>query len=526
MDRLLRRYLSQKRYLYGTLWAISLCVAAVLARSIFDVRTEGLRASAIQRLWQARWVWPLAGTAAFVALTSSAARRRWPRWPRRVLLGLVLAIGLGAFTGLTAARPREVVVAIGVAGLVGSLAVWIIVIPRRLAPPVPDEVLRSFGTHRDRLEADARVKLRNDLRTTVLQAVAGLAVLSGAALGFQQLTEDRQQAAASRELTLQGQASERFTRAINQLGSDRREVQLGGIYGLEQVARQAPDNRLAVSEVLVAYLRRRIPRPAKPPYDFTSIGELRTRAPDAQAVITVLGRRQIAPTDPVLNLRALDLRRADLHDLNLRQADLHRSDFRAANLNGAKLDDAELHHADFERATFHRASLRRAYLPFANLSRADLETADLRQANLRLADLDVARLHHADLRRAKLREASLGLLIAPDVDLRRAELRYADLTGAYLLRADLRGADLRNAILRGAELDGADLRGANLHMAHLEGANLRNVVLDGARLHGAYLTTAIFSGARLSGATADQETRWPDGFDWQGAGVQISRSPQ
>ena len=58
-----------------------------------------------------------------------------------------------------------------------------------------------------------RLKLQNDLRTTALQAIAGLAVLAGAVLAFQQLTADRQQATATQELTRQGQASERFTRA-------------------------------------------------------------------------------------------------------------------------------------------------------------------------------------------------------------------------------------------------------------------------------------------------------------------------
>src|SRR5215207_4682022 len=99
-----------------------------------------------------------------------------------------------------------------------------------------------------------------------------------------------------------------FTHAIDQLGSDRQEVQLGGIYGLEQIAQQAPANRLAVTEVLVAYLRRRSPAPVKSPPRGPDrfISELRIRAADVQAALTVLGRRQSAPDDPPLNLVALD----------------------------------------------------------------------------------------------------------------------------------------------------------------------------------------------------------------------------
>lgn len=100
---------------------------------------------------------------------------------------------------------------------------------------------------------DARLKLQNDLRTTALQAIAGLAVLAGAVLAFQQLTTDRQQA-----------------------------------------------NRLAVTEVLVAFLHRRGARPANPTTQPAE--KLRVRAPEVQAALTVLIRRAPPPADPPLNL--------------------------------------------------------------------------------------------------------------------------------------------------------------------------------------------------------------------------------
>jgi Pentapeptide repeats (8 copies) len=378
-------------------------------------------------------------------------RRRWR--PAPVVVGAVLLVVLTSLA--VASRSGVVLLALGTAVAVGLLVAWVEVLPRRLAPPVPTEVLERLGD-RDRLEvADARLKLQNDLRTTALQAIAGLAVLAGAVLAFQQLTEDRQQATDTRELTLQGQASERFTRAIDQLGSDRREVQLGGIYGLEQIAQQAPDNRLAVTEVLVAYLHRRVPRPAKPlPLSESAVEDLRTRAPDAQAALTVLGRRQTAQGDPPLDLRALDLRHADLDRADLRDANLRGVDLRFADIQGANLQGVELRDA--------------------NLVTADLRFSDLFDADLRFVDLRLA-------------------------NLLRTNLRDADLLGADLLSADLLGANLQGANLRDANLRRADLQGANLLGANLLGADLRDV-------------------------TADPTTHWPEGFDWQGAGVRLKKS--
>jgi hypothetical protein len=318
---------------------------------------------------QTMWAWPLAAALTLAALTNRFARRRWPRPTQRIPPAIGLCVLLVALAGLATASPSRVgVLAVGAVATVGLLAAWVLVLPRRLAPPLPDKDLDAVKEPDRRLElADARIKLQNDLRTTALQAIAGLAVLAGAVLGFQQLTEDRQQATATRELTLQGQASERFTRAIDQLGSDRVEVRLGGIYGLEQIAQQAPANRLAVTEVLVAYLKRRAPRPAKPPSDTIVVEELRTRAPDAQAALTVLGRRQTASDDPPLDLRALDVRRADL---------------RGADLNFADLNFADLRDADLRRADLHGVNLRGA-----DLRDADLRRVDLRGVNLRGADL-------------------------------------------------------------------------------------------------------------------------------------------
>ena len=96
-------------------------------------------------------------------------------------------------------------------------------------------------------------------------------------------------------------------------------------------------------------------------------------------------------------------------------------------------------------------------------------------------------------------------------DLSRALIGDKDLIGADLSRADLSGAYLRRANLSDADLSGAYLRRAYLSRANLSGANLSGANLSGANL----------SDARLIGAIADSETKFPEGFDAVGAGVDI-----
>ena len=57
------------------------------------------------------------------------------------------------------------------------------------------------------------------------------------------------------ELTEQGQVTDRYTKAIEQLGSDKLDVRIGGIYALERVARDSAKDHPTVMEVLTAFIR-------------------------------------------------------------------------------------------------------------------------------------------------------------------------------------------------------------------------------------------------------------------------------
>jgi hypothetical protein len=292
--------------------------------------------------------------------------------------------------------------------------------PRLLYPPLSDRELDRQGVTvgKDRIELKREQgKLQNDARATLLQALAGGALLLGAYLTWRQVQTARQQV----RLAEQGQITERFTRAIDQLGGDHLDVRLGGIYALERIARDSPDDRATIGEVLTAYVRGHAPWPPRlegqPPIEtaIEKVAFLRLRAPDVQAALTVLGRGGFANPDP-------DAAPLDLSDTDLRRAYLSRADLR--------------------RARLYSADLRRAYFDEVSLQGATLNRASLQEAHL-----------HASLQGASLHEANLQ-----DADLSKADLEGADLSGANLQGADLQGANLQGADLRGATLDDADPR--------------------------------------------------------------------
>ncbi|MFD7716586.1 pentapeptide repeat-containing protein [Streptomyces sp. NPDC059814] len=306
--------------------------------------------------------------------------------------------------------------------------------------------------------AQDRLKAVNDVRTTLLQAVGGMVVLFGAYATWRQLRVSQDSLRATQE----GYVTDRFSTAVDQLGSDKLETRIGGLHALWRIAEHSARDREAVISIQAAYLRTHLPWPPTGPeapatdVPINDVVPLEVRAADAQVALTGLGVLLLQPREQSwVNLGVTDLRRADCDGLWLHEVNLDRSCLEAAGL--------------------YHANLTQASLVSVNLRHADLKTAILRRTRCVLADLRGARLVETDLRDADFTEA----------DLREANLRKADAGGAVFRRADLRLTDLR----------GADLSTADLFQA------------------------------RLTGAVASEHTRWPAGFDHVAAGVVVTEDP-
>jgi hypothetical protein len=269
----------------------------------------------------------------------------------------------------------------------------------------------------------------------------------------------------------QGHFTERFTRAINQLGASKEddrpnlEIRLGAIYALERLAKDSPRDHWTIMEVLTAYVRENAPwtddDEIKKGLSTNIEYHLSRPRTDIQAALTVIGRRE---------------RSEELEGPNY--LDLSRTDLRGANLDGAHLEGA-------------------------NLAQAQLGNAYLSDAHL-----EGARLEYAGLEAAFLMDCHLG-----DATLKGAQLNQALLGGAHLQRAELIEASLQSANLERADLFGATLGAANLRDARLKRTNLENATLLAANLRGANLSSAIgLTQHQISVARGDSSTILPEGL--------------
>ena len=345
---------------------------------------------------------------------------------------------------------------------------------------------------------ESSVLVQIELVKTMAQIALGVVVLGTLYVGW------RRADAAERtvEVAREGQITERFTRAVDQLGSGKPSVRLGGVYALERIARDSVGDRWPVMQVLMDS----VPRGLRWDLEMTEMADPREQleepvAADVQAILTVLGR--------------LNAKNRDGERINLRRADLRGADLRDLDFQGAILVEARV-----EGILLHRIILRQADLQRADFRRTVLDDADLRKADLRHADFRGAQLNGADLRCADLTGANFqwGPLVFSPSGI------FGSTRNNPALRTELKEADLRGATLRHAHFEGADLSHSSFRRAWVEDASgdlvqdeaLFRTVLTDANFQAADIRGADFTGvhgltqAQVDSAIADESTRLPE----------------
>jgi hypothetical protein len=193
---------------------------------------------------------------------------------------------------------RNVICLLIVALVVGALVLWVV------------PVVLTRHPSRDMTAAE-RLKAANDVRAPLVAFL--VAVGAAGTVWF---------TARTYALNREGQVTDRYTKAVGQLGADSSPVRVGGVYALERIGNDSDKDRTTIIYVLGAFIRER-----------SKVRRERQDDPpeDVKAGLRVAGR--LLPMSKArLNLRDADLRSTDLSDLPKGQVMLE-----GANLEGAKL---------------------------------------------------------------------------------------------------------------------------------------------------------------------------------------------
>jgi uncharacterized protein YjbI with pentapeptide repeats len=308
--------------------------------------------------------------------------------------------------------------------------------------------------------------------------------------------------------------NELFYKAVEQMGSKDADVNLAGIYSLEQSAINFPKNQWKVVGLLANYIAQHpsnldeaiILEALRKEYNEENSDkpsekidkELKSKllqkwksgskslAPykktDArvQAALRVLCRRKLeydkdlfesiydkynefnANYSDASNNRIIELTRSDLSNYDMTGCELFR-----VSLNYAVIDHTNMTKADLSKGYLNYASLIDTTLVEVDLERTELTGANLTSSILKNSNLAGANFTGANLQRSVLTNANLA-----NATMIRTYLVSSYLKNANLTKANLTKSNLTKANLTGANLDQADLTEANLDMTNLTGSDL------------------------------------------------------
>jgi hypothetical protein len=238
------------------------------------------------------------------------------------------------------------------------------------------------------LTADQELAAKNDVRATLVQMLAGVAVGLGAIVTYRTYLQDQRDQDRTYRLNSAAQVNDYYTRAVEHLGHSSAPVRLGALHSLANLGQEDPSRRQTVIDVLCAYLR----MPHMPPiWDASApLPEATSRAVEesqvrgtAQQLLadhlrcpsgvsgTAAQGLEPNPAQSFWPGISLDLTGATLVNFSLRNASLRRAHFgRAAFLGEAQfggvsfLDDAWFERATFAQGAHFRGAVFRGYADF------------------------------------------------------------------------------------------------------------------------------------------------------------------
>jgi Pentapeptide repeats (8 copies) len=296
--------------------------------------------------------------------------------------------------------------AMRIIGKYAAVALVAVVVTVLLYAFLGNEPLYLLPPWANRLEPKDLIQAQNSARATLVQTLGGAVLLIGLILTWRTMRATL----LNIELTQDKQITERFTKAVEQLGHENVTVRIGGIFALGRIARESKTDHWPIMEILTAYLRNRsseTKRAANSPtgsdaascahcpcYELNAHQMIPETNADFAAIVEVLRCRKASyeSSDQRLNLE-----RVNLEGVNFSGADLRGARLFGASLQGARFYRAHLEGADFSGAILRGTDFTEAYLDGVNLIGTDLHRAVLVGTDLERAMMYSANLLGANL---------------------------------------------------------------------------------------------------------------------------------
>ena len=281
-----------------------------------------------------------------------------------------------------------------------------------------------------------------ETEATIISIVGGVIAIVGLILFYQRLKKQEEQI----DLQRKQRTDDRFTTAVELLGSSETSARTGAIYSLYHLAIEDKKYRKEVSQILCSHIRSKTNEA-----DYKKEHNKRP-SNEIQSTIDLLLKNQ----DGNKGLYCQDFaKEKSFPQANFKYAYLVKANFRSAQCQGANFSCAQCQGANFTFAQCQGAYFNHAQCQGAYFIHAKCQGADFSDAQCQGAYFLNAKCQGADFNEAQCQGAYF---------------RFAQCQGAYFRFAQCQGADFRSAQCQGANFSEAQCQGAYFIHAKCQGA--------------------------------------------------------
>lgn len=318
-------------------------------------------------------------------------------------------------------------------------------------------------------------------KTNFISMIGGLfgggALLAGAYFTWRQL-----------QITLDGQITDRISKAVEHIGSEDLSIKLGGLYSLERIAVDSSRDLPKIIEILCAYVRVNSPSTVINREIHTVATQRELTDEELSGIISNQFHPPRLKEDIQVALQTL-AKIANLHKAFEENPLVVSRNLFGINVQGARLPQ----HTDLSYFFIDNSQLDHIAIPAGSkLINSRICNTDLRGSLMSGVDLS-----NSDLSGSAMEHIRLGETILFKTRFLTSRLTCANFIGATAKEANFSQAKLKKAAFSKSILEKAYFGFANLMEASLNGADLREANFNGANLSKANFEDAKFKKTNL-----------------------------
>ena len=318
---------------------------------------------------------------------------------------------------------------------------------------------------------------------TFVNFISGVIAVIGLVLFFRRVKHQETQVSQQREqinIQIKQRVDERFTTAVNLLGSSETSARTGAIYSLFHLALDEEKYRKEIAQILCSHVRSKTEEKERYQKDHKD-----RPSNEIQTTIDLLFKENGLYHKFNKELAQADLSYAFLVKANFQDAECQGADFSHAECLGAIFSDAKCQGADFkyikcQGAHFFDAKCKGADFAHAECQGANFDYAKCQGANFFDAKCQEVSFLETQCQKAIFSGANCQGAIFSDTKCQGANFSYAKCQGVNFGHAKCQGADFSGAKCQGAYFNNADCQGVNFGHAKCQGANFHHAKCQGA----------------------------------------------